>query len=63
MLVRAGGDEGISGEIVAVGEAPNLSFRLRSAATPGTVMIDASTRRLVGNLFELRELDLEADRK
>ena len=58
VLVRAGGDGVTSDEIVAVGEAPNLAARLRSAATPGTVMIDASTRRLVGNMFETRGLDL-----
>ena len=35
-----------------VGETPNLAARLQSAATPNTVVIAATTRRLAGDLFE-----------
>jgi class 3 adenylate cyclase len=39
-----------------VGETPNLSARLQAAATPGTIAIDTTTRRLLGGLFEYRDL-------
>src|SRR5215469_10379113 len=39
-----------------VGETPNLAARLQALARPGTVVIAQSTRRLVGNLFECRDL-------
>ena len=35
-----------------VGETPNLAARLQSTATPNTVVIAATTRRLAGDLFE-----------
>jgi class 3 adenylate cyclase/DNA-binding SARP family transcriptional activator len=37
---------------VAIGEAPNLAARLRLVAAPGEVVIAASTRRLVGRMFD-----------
>src|SRR5215468_8736744 len=39
-----------------VGETPNLAARLQEIAEPNTVVIAEATRRLLGNLFELREL-------
>jgi class 3 adenylate cyclase len=39
-----------------VGETPNLTARLQAAATPGTIAIDTTTRRLLGGLFEYRDL-------
>ncbi len=39
-----------------VGETPNLAARLQAIAEPDTVVIDAGTRRLLGDLFELRDL-------
>jgi class 3 adenylate cyclase/tetratricopeptide (TPR) repeat protein len=39
-----------------VGETPNLAARLQTVAAPGTVLICASTRRLVEGQFEYREL-------
>jgi hypothetical protein len=39
-----------------VGETPNLAARLQATAEPNNVVIAASTRRLVGNLFEYRDL-------
>lgn len=39
-----------------VGETPNLAARLQGIAEPNTVIIGESTRKLLGNLFELRDL-------
>ncbi len=39
-----------------VGETPNLAARLQGIAEPNTVVIAKSTRRLLGNLFELQDL-------
>jgi class 3 adenylate cyclase/predicted ATPase len=40
-----------------VGETPNLAARLQGIAEPNTVVIAEGTRRLLGNLFELRDLE------
>ena len=47
---------GASQEQAIVGETPNLSARLQSIAEPNSVVIAESTRRLIGNLFELEDL-------
>ena len=47
---------GASQEQSIVGETPNLAARLQSIAEPNTVVIAESTRRLIGNLFELEDL-------
>src|SRR5262249_51872475 len=39
-----------------VGETPNLAARLQEIAEPNMVVICDSTRRLLGNLFELEDL-------
>jgi class 3 adenylate cyclase/predicted ATPase len=39
-----------------VGETPNLATRLQGLAEPDMVVIADATRRLLGNLFELRDL-------
>jgi hypothetical protein len=39
-----------------VGETPNLAARLQGIALPNMVVIAESTRRLLGNLFELEHL-------
>jgi class 3 adenylate cyclase/predicted ATPase len=39
-----------------VGETPNLAARLQGTAEPNTVVIAESTRKLLGNLFELKDL-------
>ena len=39
-----------------VGETPNLAARLQAIAEPDMVVIAEGTRRLLGNLFELRDL-------
>jgi class 3 adenylate cyclase len=38
--------------------APNLALRLHSIASPGSVVIDATTRNLIGDLFVCRDLGL-----
>jgi class 3 adenylate cyclase/predicted ATPase len=48
--------EGSVQQQLVVGETPNLAARLQALAEPGTVVVAASTRRLVGNLFECRDL-------
>ena len=48
--------EGSAQEQSVVGETPNLAARLQALAEPDTVVIAASTRRLVGDLFEYRDL-------
>ncbi len=50
---------GASQEQAIVGETPNLAARLQSIAEPDSVVIGESTRRLVGNLFELEDLGSE----
>src|ERR1700730_4015071 len=39
-----------------VGETPDLAARLLDSTEPGTVIVAESTRRLVGELFELEDL-------
>jgi class 3 adenylate cyclase len=47
---------GASQEQAIVGETPNLAARLQGIAPPSNVVIAESTRKLVGNLFELEDL-------
>ena len=47
---------GAAQEQSVVGETPNLAARLQALAEPETVVIAAGTRRLVGDLFEYRDL-------
>ena len=47
---------GASQEQAIVGETPNLAARLQGIAEPNRVVIAESTRKLVGNLFELEDL-------
>ncbi|MBV8508407.1 MAG: AAA family ATPase, partial [Alphaproteobacteria bacterium] len=48
--------EGSAQEQSVVGETPNLAARLQALAEPGAAIIAAGTRRLVGDLFEYRDL-------
>jgi tetratricopeptide (TPR) repeat protein len=41
---------------LAIGSTPNLAARLQALATADQIVIAASTRRLVGNAFELTDL-------
>jgi class 3 adenylate cyclase/predicted ATPase len=47
---------GAAQEQAVVGETPNLAARLQGLAMPDMVVIAESTRRLLGNLFELQDL-------
>src|ERR1700730_1947457 len=47
---------GAAQEQAVVGETPNLAARLQTLAEPGAVVIADGTRRLLGNLFELKDL-------
>ena len=50
--------EGALRERAVVGETPSLAAHLQALAEPGTVVVGASTRRLLGDLFHLRDLGL-----
>jgi class 3 adenylate cyclase len=47
---------GASQEQAIVGETPNLAARLQSVAEPNMVVVAEATRKLIGGLFELRDL-------
>jgi class 3 adenylate cyclase/tetratricopeptide (TPR) repeat protein len=47
---------GAAQEQAVIGETPNLAARLQGIAEPNTVVIAESTRKLVGNLFEVVDL-------
>jgi class 3 adenylate cyclase/predicted ATPase len=49
-------DQGDVRERAIVGETPNLAARLQALAEPNSVVIAASTRRLLGGLFEYEDL-------
>jgi class 3 adenylate cyclase/tetratricopeptide (TPR) repeat protein len=53
-VVVVGGQigRGETHEIDVTGETPNLAAKLQSAAKPGDVVIAASTRRLLGRMFD-----------
>ena len=48
--------EGVTQENAAIGETTNLAARLQSLAEPNTLVISPETHRLVGALFEYRDL-------
>jgi class 3 adenylate cyclase len=50
---------GASQEQAIVGETPNLAARLQGIAEPNSIVIAESTRKLVGNLFELNDLGVK----
>jgi class 3 adenylate cyclase len=47
---------GAAQEQAIVGETPNLAARLQGVAEPNTVVMAESTRKQLGNLFELQDL-------
>ena len=47
---------GAAQEQTVVGDTPNLAARLQAIAEPGAVVIDSSTHRLTGRLFDYRDL-------
>jgi class 3 adenylate cyclase len=48
--------KGASSQQEVTGETPNLAARMQSLADADSVVIASSTRRLIGNLFQLREM-------
>src|SRR2546423_21824 len=52
------GGEGALWKNALIGETPDLAARLQALADPGTAVVAASTRRLLGDLFRLRDLGL-----
>lgn len=52
--------EGASREEAVVGYTPNLAARLQSLAPPGGVIVSATTRRLIGNLYDCVDLGVHA---
>lgn len=55
--VVAGESEGDDAEArLAIGETPNLAARLQSLARPNEIVIAPTTRKLLGDAFELSEL-------
>ena len=51
---------GAAQERGVVGETPNLAARLQGLAQPGTLVIADSTRRQIGQLFEIEDLGVRA---
>ena len=51
--------EGAAREHAVMGETPNLAARLQTIAAPREVVVSASTRALIGHLFEFRDLGLQ----
>jgi TOMM system kinase/cyclase fusion protein len=52
--------DGGKGELLALGETPNLAARLQGLAEPNTVVISAATHRLITGLFHYRNLGLHS---
>jgi class 3 adenylate cyclase/predicted ATPase len=48
--------EGAAQEQAVIGETPNLAARLQGLAQPNTVVIADNTRRMLGGLFDYRDL-------
>jgi class 3 adenylate cyclase len=48
--------EGSAQEQAVVGETPNLAAPLQALAEPGQIVLAGATRRLIGELFRLRDL-------
>jgi class 3 adenylate cyclase/predicted ATPase len=56
LVVVGGLGEGALREHAVIGDTPGLAARLQALAEPGTVVVAASTRRLLGDRFLLRDL-------
>jgi len=51
---------GVAREQSIVGETPNLAARLQALASPGEILVSASTQRLLGRLFDLDDAGTHA---
>jgi class 3 adenylate cyclase len=49
-------DAGVAQQHGIVGETPNIAAQLQALAEPDTAVVAESTRKLLGNLFDLRDL-------
>ena len=58
VVVGDRGGEGKLREHAVVGDAPNIAARVQTLVEPNTVVLADSTRRLLGDLFSLRDLGL-----
>jgi DNA-binding winged helix-turn-helix (wHTH) protein/predicted ATPase len=58
-LVVVGEPVSLGGPPDVAGETPNIAPRLHAIAAPDEVVISESTRRLLGALFELRDLGVQ----
>jgi class 3 adenylate cyclase/DNA-binding SARP family transcriptional activator len=60
-LVVVGEQPGIGGmqQRIAIGETPNLAAGLQATASPGEIVIAATTCGLVGRMFDCRALDAD----
>jgi len=47
---------GVRPETWVIGETPNLAARLQGLAAPGEIIVSASTRALLGNSFDIKDL-------
>ena len=56
VVIDDGSHAGSAAGPAVVGETPFLAARLLELASPGAVVISGSTRRLLGSLFDYREL-------
>jgi class 3 adenylate cyclase len=50
---------GAAPEQAVVGETPNIAARVQGVAEPNTLVIAESTRKLLGNLFDLQDLSAQ----
>jgi class 3 adenylate cyclase/predicted ATPase len=50
-------------EKAIVGEAPNKAAHLQAAAEPNSILISDATRQLIGDVFELKKLELSNPRQ
>jgi len=58
-LVVVGDPASVGGAPDVAGETPNIAARLHSIAAPDMVVVAESTQRLLGALFELRDLGVQ----
>src|SRR5262249_44369717 len=49
-------DAGRTQQLTIIGETPNIAAQLQAFAEPDTVVVAESTRKLLGNLFDLQDL-------
>jgi class 3 adenylate cyclase/predicted ATPase len=58
VVVGSHGADPLTPEKTVVGETPNFAAHLQAATKPNTVVISTATRRLIGDVFTLAEMEL-----